>query len=73
MSEVTRILNALEQGDSQAADKLLPVVYGKLRALTAQKLSRERPGQTLQATALVALVKRPRDLCRAPEYTIILH
>ena len=53
MTEVTRILNALEQGDSQAVDKLLPVVYGELRTLATQKLSRERPGQTLQATALV--------------------
>lgn len=53
MSEVTRILNALEQGDSQAVDKLLPLVYGELRTLATQKLSRERPGQTLQATALV--------------------
>jgi RNA polymerase sigma factor (TIGR02999 family) len=53
MNEVTLILNALEQGDSQAAEKLLPAVYTELRRLAAQKLSRERPGQTLQATALV--------------------
>ena len=53
MSEVTRILDALEQGDSQAVDELLPVVYRELRTLATQKLSRERPGQTLQATALV--------------------
>jgi len=53
MSDVTRILNAIEGGDSQAADKLLPLVYEELRRLAAQQMSRERPGQTLQATALV--------------------
>lgn len=53
MSDVTRILNAIEQGDTKAADKLLPLVYEQLRLLAAQKLSREPPGQTLQATALV--------------------
>jgi RNA polymerase sigma factor (TIGR02999 family) len=53
MSDVTRILNAIEQGDAQATDKLLPLVYEELRLLAAQKLSREKPGQTLQATALV--------------------
>ena len=53
MSDVTRILNAIEQGDAGAADDLLPLVYEELRLLAAQKLSRERPGQTLQATALV--------------------
>lgn len=53
MSDVTRILNAIEQGDTRAADKLLPLVYEELRLLAAQKLSREPPGQTLQATALV--------------------
>jgi RNA polymerase sigma factor (TIGR02999 family) len=53
MSDVTRILNAIEQGDAQAADKLLPLIYEELRLLAAQKLSQERPGQTLQATALV--------------------
>jgi len=52
-SDVTRILNAIEQGDSQAVDELLPVVYEELRLLAAQKLSQEQPGQTLQATALV--------------------
>ena len=50
---VTRILNAIEQGDAKAADQLLPVVYEELRRLAAQKLSQESPGQTLQATALV--------------------
>jgi RNA polymerase sigma factor (TIGR02999 family) len=53
MSDVTRILAAIEEGDSQAVDKLLPAVYQELRQLAAQKLSQERPGQTLQATALV--------------------
>ena len=53
MTDVTQILNAIEQGDRQAADKLLPLVYGELRLLAAQKLSREPPGQTLEATALV--------------------
>jgi RNA polymerase sigma factor (TIGR02999 family) len=53
MSEVTRILMAVEQGDARALDRLLPAVYRELRQLAAQKLSREKPGQTLQATALV--------------------
>ena len=53
MSDVTRILNAIEQGDAKATDKLLPLVYGELRLLAAQRLSHEKPGQTLQATALV--------------------
>jgi RNA polymerase sigma factor (TIGR02999 family) len=53
MSEVTRILSAIEQGDLQAADQLLPLVYHELRKLAAQKMAREKPGQTLEATALV--------------------
>lgn len=53
MSDVTRILNAIEGGNSQAADELLPLVYDELRRLAAQQMSQERPGQTLQATALV--------------------
>jgi RNA polymerase sigma factor (TIGR02999 family) len=53
MSDVTRILAAIEQGDSRAADELLPLVYDELRRLAAQKLAQERPGQTLEATALV--------------------
>ncbi|HMF18027.1 MAG TPA: ECF-type sigma factor, partial [Gemmataceae bacterium] len=53
MSEVTRILSAIEEGDIQAAEHLLPLVYGELRKLAVQKLAREKPGQTLQATALV--------------------
>jgi RNA polymerase sigma factor (TIGR02999 family) len=53
MTDVTRILSAIEQGDSHAAEQLLPLVYDELRRLAAQKLAQERPGQTLQATALV--------------------
>ena len=53
MSDVTRILNAIEQGDVRAADELLPKVYQELRHLAAQKLAQEPAGQTLQATALV--------------------
>jgi hypothetical protein len=53
MSEVTRILSAIEQGNPQAAEQLLPLVYDELRKLAAQKLAREKPGQTLEATALV--------------------
>jgi RNA polymerase sigma factor (TIGR02999 family) len=53
MTDVTRILSAIDQGDSQAAEQLLPLVYDELRRLAAQKLSHEKPGQTLQATALV--------------------
>ena len=53
MSEVTRILSAIERGDEHAADELLPLVYDELRRLAAQKIAREKPGQTLQATALV--------------------
>src|SRR5437879_11461044 len=53
MTEVTIILSAIEQGDPHAAEQLLPLVYGELRKLAAVKLAQERPGQTLQATALV--------------------
>ncbi len=52
-SDVTRILSAIEQGDPHAAEQLLPLVYDELRKLAAQKLAQEKPGQTLQATALV--------------------
>ena len=52
MSDVTRILSAIEQGDPHAAEQLLPLVYDELRKLAAQKLAQENPGQTLQATAL---------------------
>jgi RNA polymerase sigma factor (TIGR02999 family) len=53
MTDVTRILSAIEQGDPSAASQLLPVVYDELRQLAAQKLAQEKPGQTLEATALV--------------------
>jgi RNA polymerase sigma factor (TIGR02999 family) len=53
MNDVTRILSAVEHGDAQAAEQLLPLVYDELRKLAAQHLAREKPGQTLQATALV--------------------
>jgi RNA polymerase sigma factor (TIGR02999 family) len=53
MSDVTQILSAIEQGDPQAPERLLPLVYDELRRLAAQKMARESPGQTLQATALV--------------------
>src|SRR5215467_3390171 len=53
MSDVTRILSAIEQGDPSAAEQLLPLVYDELRKLAAAKLKHEKPGQTLDATALV--------------------
>src|SRR2546430_820866 len=53
MSDVTRILSAIEQGDVHAAEQLLPLVYDELRKLAAQKMAQEKPGQTLQPTALV--------------------
>ena len=53
MSDVTRILSAIEHGDPHAAEQLLPLVYQELRHLAAQKLAQEKPGQTLEATALV--------------------
>src|SRR6516225_6104787 len=53
MTNVTRILSAIEQGDPHAAEQLLPLVYDELRKLAAQKLAQEKPGQTLQPTALV--------------------
>ena len=53
MTDVTRILNAIEQGDTKTVDKLFTAVYNELRQLAAQKMSREAPGHTLQATALV--------------------
>ena len=66
MSEVTRILSAIEEGDPHAAEQLLPLVYDELRKLAAQKLAQEKPGQTLQATALVheayvRLVRQGKD------------
>jgi len=53
MSDATRILSAIEQGDPSAADQLLPLVYDELRRLAAERLAHEKPGQTLQPTALV--------------------
>src|SRR6187455_2393037 len=53
MSDVTRILSQIEQGDPQAAERLLPLVYDELRKLAARKLAQEKSGQTLQTTALV--------------------
>src|SRR3989440_6440388 len=53
MSDITQILSAIEQGDPRAADQLLPLVYDELRRLAAQRLAHEKPGQTLQPTALV--------------------
>ena len=53
MNEVTQLLNAASRGDGQAANQLLPLVYDELRRLASQKLTQEKPGQTLQATALV--------------------
>lgn len=53
MNEFTRLLSAIDQGDPQAAEQLLPLVYEELRKLAGQKLAQEKPGQTLQATALV--------------------
>jgi len=53
MTDVTRILNAIEQGDAKAADEPLPLVYEELRRLAAQRMSQEKPGQTLQVTASV--------------------
>src|SRR5881296_3295708 len=53
MADVTQILNAIEQGDPCAAEQLLPLVYEELRKLAAEKMAQEKPGQTLEATALV--------------------
>jgi RNA polymerase sigma factor (TIGR02999 family) len=53
MSDVTRILSAIEQGDPRAAEQLLPLVYDELRRLAVERMAQEKPGQTLQATALV--------------------
>ena len=53
MDAITQVLNAIDQGDPHAAEQLLPLVYAELRQLAAQKLAQEKPGQTLQATALV--------------------
>ena len=73
MTEVTRILPAIEQGEPCAAEQLLPLVYDELRRLAARKLAREKPGQTLQATALVheaytRLVGGGAAACRGPRW-----
>jgi RNA polymerase sigma factor (TIGR02999 family) len=69
MSDVTAILSAIEAGEPQAADKLLPVVYAELRRLAAQRLANEKPGQTLDATALVHEVYvRLVDVKRAQQW-----
>jgi RNA polymerase sigma factor (TIGR02999 family) len=69
MSDVTRILSAIEQGDPHAAEQLLPLVYDELRKLAAQKLAHEKPGQTLEATALVhEAYLRLVDADRAPHW-----
>jgi RNA polymerase sigma factor (TIGR02999 family) len=69
MSELTRILSAIEQGDPRAAEQLLPLVYDELRQLAAAKLAQEKPGQTLQATALVhEAYLRLVDTDRAPHW-----
>ena len=71
MNEVTRILSGIEAGDPHAAAQLLPLVYDELRKLAAQKLAEEKPGQTLQATALVheaylRLIEGERRDCSPP-------
>ena len=69
MNEVTRILSAIHQGDPHAAEQLLPLVYDELRKLAAQKLAAEKPGQTLQATALVhAAYVRLVDVEKVPDW-----
>jgi RNA polymerase sigma factor (TIGR02999 family) len=70
MSEVSRILCAMEQGDPHASEQLLPLVYEELRRLAAQRLAHEKPGQTLQATALVhEAYLRLVDGSPAPQWT----
>src|SRR5204863_9258001 len=70
MSAVTRILSQIEQGDPQAAEKLLPLVYDELRKLAAVKLAQEKPGQTLQATAIVhEAYLRLVDVENAPQFS----
>jgi RNA polymerase sigma factor (TIGR02999 family) len=69
MTDVTRILSAIEQGDPHAAEQLLPLVYDELRRLAAQKLAQEKHGQTLEATALVhEAYLRLVDLCQAQQW-----
>jgi hypothetical protein len=69
VNNVTQILNAIEAGDPQAAEQLLPLVYDELRKLAACKIAQERPGQTLQATAIVhETYMRLVDSEHAPHY-----
>src|ERR1700680_4659946 len=74
MSDVTRILSAIEQGDPQAAEQLLPLVYDELRRLAGQRLAHEKAGQTLQATALVheaylrLMARPPREQGEEPHW-----
>ena len=69
MNDVTRILSAIEQGDPKAAERLLPLVYDELRKLAARRLGHEKPGQTLQATALVhEAYLRLVDAGRGPDW-----
>ena len=68
MTDVTRILSAIDQGDAQAAEQLLPLVYEELRRLAAAKLAHEKPGQTLLATALV-----PEAYCPGAEMSWRAH
>jgi DNA-directed RNA polymerase specialized sigma24 family protein len=67
MNDVTRILSALEQGEPHAAEQLLPLVYDELRGLATAKIAREKPGQTLQATALVHEAYCGWSIRRGPE------
>jgi RNA polymerase sigma factor (TIGR02999 family) len=74
MNDVTRILSAIEQGDPHAAERLLPLVYDELRQLAAQRLAQEKPGQTLQATALVhEAYLRLVDADKAPHWNSRAH
>src|SRR5215472_16781367 len=69
MADITQILEAIEQGAPHAAEQLLPLVYDELRKLAAQRLAQEKPGQTLQATALVhEAYLRLVDLEKAPQW-----
>ncbi len=77
MSDVTHILNLVQQGDPKAAEELLPLVYDELRKLAAHRMAREAPGQTLQATALVheawlRLVRTPDQTWQKPR-TLLSH
>ena len=71
MSDVTRILQAIEEGDSRKADDLLPLVYDELRLLAAQKLAQEKPGQTLQATDRESILLILISLLEAPQTTFL--